>query len=497
MSDYQCIVIGAGNGGLTSAASLAKNGVRTLLLERHNIPGGCATSFCRGRFEFEVALHQLSGMGTKEKPGPLRSALHSVGVLDKIDFVEMENLYRIIVPGQLDITLKADRSELVKTLQARFPEEKQSIADFFELVYNFFSQVIGAFYMRDPEISPEKYPLYFKYALRSSEEVLDEYFKDPLLKLSIATYWCYVGVSPKFLSFSDLCSLIFSYIEFKPFHIKGGSQAMSNAIADNFISNGGDIRFNCGVNKILVKDGAVTGVVTDNGEEISCDYIVSNASSVTTLTELIDSEQVPGKDLDVLSGSTLGPSSFTVFLGMDCTAAELGIDEETNFICSHSDMERAFAEFRSIERDPGMTLLTCYNISDPEFSPPGTCQLVIVDLQYADPWLSMPPSRYYTEKYRYAERLLDLSETVFPGLRGHIEECEVATPLTHMRYLGHPGGSIYGFDQYPKDSSLFVSPTSGIKGLYFAGAWAGSGGFQPTLTSGTAAARAILKKIEK
>ncbi|MBW2676869.1 MAG: NAD(P)-binding protein [Deltaproteobacteria bacterium] len=50
--DYDAIVIGAGNGGLTASAALARKGMQVLLLERHNIPGGCATSFCRGRFEF-------------------------------------------------------------------------------------------------------------------------------------------------------------------------------------------------------------------------------------------------------------------------------------------------------------------------------------------------------------------------------------------------------------------------------------------------------------
>ena len=84
MEDYDAVVVGAGNGGLTCAVSLAQMGLDTLLLERHNIPGGCATSFRRGRFEFEVALHQLSGMGTEEKPGPLRRLLGSLGVMDDL-----------------------------------------------------------------------------------------------------------------------------------------------------------------------------------------------------------------------------------------------------------------------------------------------------------------------------------------------------------------------------------------------------------------------------
>lgn len=65
MSDFDAVVIGAGNAGLTAATTLQRAGLHTLLVERHNIPGGCATSFRRGRYEFEVALHQLSGVGSE------------------------------------------------------------------------------------------------------------------------------------------------------------------------------------------------------------------------------------------------------------------------------------------------------------------------------------------------------------------------------------------------------------------------------------------------
>ncbi|MEG1016513.1 MAG: FAD-dependent oxidoreductase, partial [Oscillospiraceae bacterium] len=87
MQQYDVIVIGAGNGGLASAATLAEKGKRVILFEKHNIPGGCGTSFRRGRFEFEVALHQLSSMGTPEKPGPLREQFRRYGIEDKIDWI--------------------------------------------------------------------------------------------------------------------------------------------------------------------------------------------------------------------------------------------------------------------------------------------------------------------------------------------------------------------------------------------------------------------------
>ena len=92
MSKYDAIVIGAGNGGLTASTALAQKGLNVLLLERHNIPGGCATSFCRGRFEFEIALHQLSGLGTPETPGPLRMDLDSLGIMPDLEFVEISDL---------------------------------------------------------------------------------------------------------------------------------------------------------------------------------------------------------------------------------------------------------------------------------------------------------------------------------------------------------------------------------------------------------------------
>ena len=136
-------------------------------------------------------------------------------------------------------------------------------------------------------------------------------------------------------------------------------------------------------------------------------------------------------------------------------------------------------------------------MADPEFSPEGACQVVLIMLQYADHWYAIPPTQYADAKYRYAKGLLNIADRAYPGFIDALEEVEVSTPLTHLRYLGHPGGAFYGFDQYSKDSNLFVSPLSGIEGLYFAGAWAGMGGFQPTLESGVAAAKAVQGYLEK
>ena len=91
MKKYDVIVIGAGNGGLAAAATCAKAGLSTLLLERHNIPGGSASSFVRGRFEFEPSLHELSGIGTPEE-------FDRMGV--KVNWCKHNSTFRLIVPAK-------------------------------------------------------------------------------------------------------------------------------------------------------------------------------------------------------------------------------------------------------------------------------------------------------------------------------------------------------------------------------------------------------------
>jgi all-trans-retinol 13,14-reductase len=89
-------------------------------------------------------------------------------------------------------------------------------------------------------------------------------------------------------------------------------------------------------------------------------------------------------------------------------------------------------------------------------------------------------------KNRAADNVLVLAETHFPGLRKWAEVIEVSTPITNMRYAGQLGGSIYGFDQPPGESTLWRMKYFGpLSGLFFVGAWTPpGGGFEPAMISG-------------
>ena len=95
--------------------------------------------------------------------------------------------------------------------------------------------------------------------------------------------------------------------------------------------------------------------------------------------------------------------------------------------------------------------------------------------------------------------MIDMAERVAPGLRQQIEVVEVSTPLTNIRYAGSPGGSIYGFNQPPRDNPMWrMSPTGPLEGLWFVGAWTQpGGGFEPAIRSGRSAGWRILRKTGK
>lgn len=498
MKHYDTVVIGAGNAGLTAAAALQRGGSKTLLLERHNIPGGCATSFVRGDFEFEVALHQLSGLGTEDKPFIMREIFKKLGVLDKVEFIQEHSLYRLAVPGEIDVILPASWTGLRRTLCELFPAEKDGIERFLLLCERIsmenFMMLPQARRSGSEDVLKAMCPHYVAYGFKSAKEVVDEHFQDPRLKAVISAYWLYLGVPPDGIPFPDLAVMIYAYAAFKPWHIKGGSQAMSNALVSSFLEAGGDVRFNCSAEKVLTKDGKVSGVVLESGETVSCHAVVSNASPLITFNELLDLEQPPLEIQQDFKSRRMGTSAFVIYMGLDCTPEELGVTTASSFIYETLD-ENALHDRMEVLEAPLGGMLTCYNFEDRDAAPPGKSQVVLVCLQYGDVWNDVPPEKYAQTKYEFAERLIAVIEKVYPKIRDYIEEIEVATPLTMMRYLNTPGGAIYGFKQSTEDSALLRERLNGVPGLYIAGSWTGMGGFQPTYMAGESTARAVLKML--
>jgi hypothetical protein len=96
-TDYDAIVVGAGMGGLSAGTHLALAGKKVLVLEQHFKVGGCASSFVRGDFAFDTALHEMSVGGGDG--GFLKDILRKAGVYDKVEWIRLPNLGRSLFPG--------------------------------------------------------------------------------------------------------------------------------------------------------------------------------------------------------------------------------------------------------------------------------------------------------------------------------------------------------------------------------------------------------------
>ncbi len=503
---YDAIVIGSGLGGLAAALKLSLEGAEVLLLERHNLPGGFATSFVRGRFEFEVSLHELSDVGPPEKKGAVRRILEDELGMD-VEFLPVPEAYHLILGDEgINLKLPFGVGNFVETIAAKFASSREALTAFMadcKEVARALSYIGSAGKTPDLSVLTSDYPAFVATAGYTVDEVVDRYNLPDSVRQVIYPYWCYLGVPTSRLSFTIFAVMLYSYLSRGAYIPKLTSHGLSTAMEMRLRELGAEIHYNTRVDKILVEGGRAIGVETARGEKFRAPFIVTNLSPHLVYGSMISPQSaVPEEALKNTAARRLGTSALVLYLGLDRSPEELNLTSYGYFVGPNMDTTRAYNGFFTIEPQD-MQAIICLNNANPHCSPPGTTVLSSTTLVGPEIWDGVAPEDYFALKERIAAGMIEkMSHYLDAPLADHIEEIEIATPQTFARYTGAYRGAMYGYEQDPWDSvtarSMSAPGERYIRGLEFAGGFASMGhGYAPSLISGRMAAVSVQRQLKK
>ncbi len=491
---YDVVVIGAGNGGLTAAIRVLQKNHSCLIVEKHNLPGGFATSFVRGRFEFEASLHELNDYGCDDNIGEIGTLFKELGVYSKLEWVRTYEAYRMItLDGKYDVTMPLGVDKFIEKMCYYVPEARKSITDFFLLAkevveaQTYSSSVNGN---TDKKYMIKNFPNFIRCGSYSVNEVLNS-LKMPKKAIDILNaYWCYLGVDCDRLSFLHYASMVYRYIKRYVYVPKLKSHGISLALEQRIRELNGDIYYNCEVEKILTDDDRnILGVQLKDGKVIKCDHIIANCSPTTVFGKLLDKRIVSEQEKRATNARKLSGRGISMFLGLNKSCDELNITNHNYFIYDTADTVKQYKLMESLKTNYAQATV-CLNRAYEDCSPKGTTILYFTSLLMSDDFSNVSEHDYFKMKDFIAERFISTFEKATnTKIRDSIEEIAVATPQTYARYTSHPQGSIYGYETHTWDSlmprMMMMKEDNTFKNLRFCGGFAmRSSGFSSAYISG-------------
>ena len=507
--DWDAIVIGSGIGGLAAAATLAKSaGKRVLVLERHYTAGGFTHVFRRPGYEWDVGVHYI-GEVARSNSG-LRRVFDYV-TDGALEWADMGDVYdRIIIEGR-EYDFVKGRERWRAQMHSYFPDERDAIDQYLELVRDttrksqlFFAEkavpkpisaLLGGL-MRRPLL---------KQARRTTREVLEELTDNQeLIGVLTGQYGDY-GLPPSESSFFMHSIVVRHYLSGAAYPI-GGSSRIAATIEPVIEAAGGEIITCAEVEQIVMKEGRAVAVRIENGREFRAPLIISDAGVVNTYERLLPNDVAEQHGL-IGRAESIQPSvaHMSIYVGLDKTDEELGLTKTNLWIYPSPHHEQNIERFLE---DPEAPLPVAYlsfpSAKDPDFQRrcPGRATVEVITLapyEWFQKWEGTKWKKrgadYDAFKDRFKERLLAELYKQRPATRGHVDVCEISTPLSTKNFANHPHGEIYGLTHTPdRFEQRWLQPRTPIKGLYLTGADICSAGVGGALMGGLLCSSAALNR---
>ncbi|MED5420979.1 MAG: NAD(P)/FAD-dependent oxidoreductase [Pseudomonadota bacterium] len=507
MNQYDAIVIGAGHNGLTNAAYLAKAGLNVIVLEKNDYIGGAAaTRQLHEGWHYSNCSYVCSMM---------RQALHRDLQLGRHGLILVPYLGTVNF-GDRDERLFSYHDEEAATLELKrhSPHDADAMHRF-QADLTRYSQLIRKTLLRTPpeptrmrprdirellylakqfwKLGEKEIYEYIRFFTMSAADFLDDYFENDLIKATMAS----PGIIGTALGVQSPGS---SYILLH--HVmgdvdgsigawglaRGGMGAISKALASACEEHGGEIRTNAGVQQVIVKGSKATGVVLENGDELSARIVVSNLDARRTFTKIMDRNDLPDGIYERAKNFKIRGSSGKINIALSGLPRFTHVPDNRyinrggqGFTGSMDTMERAYDCWKRgrWSQDPFVESVIP-SAWDPTVAPPGKHWMSNF-IQYCPHELADGP---WTPEKRnaFGQTVINKIERYSPGFKDLIVHVEVRTPHEIEKEIGLTEGNIFQ-GELTIDQLFFNRPFPGygqyrmpVSNLYMCGSSTHPGG---------------------